>query len=196
MVEMATDPFVNSSPGFSFVDPDHIIWGFASSGGEVGDMCEADPDSYGAFLNNFYVQRTWSNVSVKAGHDPCVPPLGKHVYFAAAPVLTDKVTLSFGPQMITTLGVKIPVGQMATIDVDLWSDAAKNPWTVSAEQASTGGTSGNLSFAFDTNMGQNGDVLHLTITSLKTTQYGAAGFAVISTDGAYTHKWYGLVAFQ
>jgi len=94
--------------------------------------------------------------------------------------------------MITTKGVKIPVGQMKTIDVDLWSDRAKNPWTVSAQQTSG---SGNLSFSFDTTTGQNGDVLHLTITSVKSTAFNASGFYVQSTDGAYTHKWYGLVAF-
>jgi len=192
MVEAATDPYPQGQGAYGQIDADHLVWEFASSGGEIGDMCEADQDSYQHMVGNFLVQRSWSNASAKAGHDPCVPVLAKPAYFNSVPVLPDSITLNFG-QTINTKGVKIPVGQMKTIEVDLFSDKACPPWTVIAQQ--TQGT-GNLTFAWDATQGANGDVLHLTITAVKTSQFGASAFEISSTDGNYTHKYYGLVQFQ
>lgn len=192
-IEAATDPFPQSNPAYSREDDAHIFWSFATSGGEVADMCEADPDAFQPILGNFWVQRSWSNKAAKAGHDPCVPPLAKEVYFAAAPALPDTITLNFG-QMVNTKGVKIPVGQSRTIDVDLFSDAPRGPWTVSAAETRASGT---LSFSWDATQGQNGDVLHLTIKVNNSNQFGAAGFSIKSMDsGGYEHMWYGLVGIQ
>lgn len=193
VIEAATDPFPRTTPAYTFVDDDHLIWGFASSGGEVGDMCAGEGlDSFGMFVGNYYVQRSWSNEAIKKKHDPCVPAPANYPYFNAVPLLPDDVTLNFG-QPLTTKGVTIPIGESKTIDVMLFSDMAKDPWTVSASQLQG---SGNIKLSLDNTMGQDGDVLHLTIDAVKTTMYGASGFVLTSTDGIYTHKWYGLVSFQ
>lgn len=192
LVEAATDPFPQTVPAYGNVDADHLIWAFSSSGGEVADMCQLDQDSFQRMVGNFLVQRSWSNASAKAGHDPCVPVIASQPYFNAAPVLNETVTLNFG-QTITTKGVNIPIGMSKTIDVVMFSDKPTPPWTVIAQQ--TNG-SVNLGFTWDVTQGQNGDILHLTIQAKQTTQYGAAGFFISSTDGNYTHRWYGLVGFK
>jgi hypothetical protein len=61
--------------------------------------------------------------------------------------------------------------------------------------ATTGFSSqGALQFTWDKNTGQNGDILHLTITSVKATTSGTARFNVTSTNAQNVrHTWYGLV---
>src|SRR5207249_1454420 len=101
-VEAATDPEVTSGGTFTLAggpsaafygpDQDHAIWALLG-GGEAGDLCE--PEGSRAYITpadiGQSVQRTWSNASGQASHDPCVPPtIGP--YFAAAPVLDETVT--------------------------------------------------------------------------------------------------------
>lgn len=191
IVEWATDPFPMGNSAFQMVDFNHLYW--APAGGETGDMCEFG-NTYGRLVGNFMVQRTWSNNSIKAGHDPCVPaPTG--VYFAAAPESPDQVQYKYYGQAVKTRGVKIPVGMSKTIPVHLYSDGPKAPWTVTA--TTSFGSQGALTFSFDKTTGQNGDILQLTITSVKATTSGSARFSVTSTDSSMVkHTWYGLVAPQ
>ena len=52
----------------------------------------------GAFFKptdvGFMVQRTWSNSSALANHDPCVPNLAGVPYFQSAPQLNEHVTFT------------------------------------------------------------------------------------------------------
>jgi hypothetical protein len=194
LVEWATDPFPMTNTAYTRVDTAHLYWD-NGAGSETGDMCENQNSAYARILGNFVVQRTWSNAAMKGGHDPCVPPPANTVFFAAAPESPDTVVYTYFGQKVNVKGVKIPVGTMKTIDVHLYSDGpVAAPWTVSASTSFS--SQGALTFSFDKNTGQNGDILHLTITAVKTTSTGAARFNVTSTNKQNVrHTWYGLVGF-
>jgi hypothetical protein len=196
MIEASTDPYPQDNPAYGQVDDAHLYWMFALGGGEVGDMCAQDPAAFTKFDGLSYtVQRSWSNASAAAGHDPCVPLLTKEVYFNAAPELPDMISLG-GLGGFQTTGVSVPVGMSKTIDLDLFSDGPTGgPWTVSVKdyQSLMGGASGNFTFALDRTQGQNGEKLHLTINSIKATQYNAGIFVVISKLNGQTHFWFGLI---
>lgn len=193
LIEAATDPFPLTTPAYGQVDLNHIYWEFALGGGEVGDMCAQGKN---ADVNlpeiGFLTQRSWSNASILAGHDPCVPrPMGE-VYFAAVPVLKDQLNLGQG---LAFKGVKIPVGQSKTIDVKLFSDGPTNgPFTVDAFDSSMfqGGPQ-NLDLSFDVNQGQNGQTLHLTINVLSASQFNAEIFYVTASQNNVRHRWIGIV---
>jgi hypothetical protein len=193
IIEASTDPYVQSSPAYQAVDFDHYTWSWFP-GGEVGDMCAFERQANQPLVGNFLVQRSWSNQSAKASHDPCVPALNQP-YFNSAPSFKDTIKIGFGGGSITTKGAKIPVGQMKTVDVYLFSDAATSPWTVQAiDTATLQGLSPELGFAWDKTSGKNGDILHLTISALKASQYGVSLFLIRSAQQSGTeHMWYGTV---
>jgi hypothetical protein len=175
IVEAATDPFPSSpKPGYITVDSSSLAWSLLA-GGELGDLCAAFPDSFykpSGFDN--LVQRIWSNAAAAGSHDPCEPQ-GNSPYVNAAPVLNDTITLNVNGISAPTKGVKLSAGQSTTIELDLYSDAPTPPWTVSAIDITSAffGGSQALSFSFDTNTGQNGDKLMLTIKSLNNVAGGA-----------------------
>jgi hypothetical protein len=193
LIEAATDPLPMSQPAFGQPDDAHLYWLFALGGGETGDMCAQNPGVFTTFSELPYVvQRSWSNASAKAGHDPCVPTIPGQVYFNAAPVLPDTINFGGGLSM---KGVKIPVGESKTIDVKLFSDGPTNgPFSVEAFDSSmfTGGGQ-TLALTFDVDQGQNGQTLHLTIEALSATQYKAEVFYLVSSIGAQRNMWIGLV---
>jgi hypothetical protein len=194
LLEAATDPFPMVSAGYGTVDDAHLYWEFVLGGGEVGDMCAQFPGAFTKFPELPYtVQRSWSNAAVKAGHDPCVPALAGQVYFNAVPVLPDN--LSF-PGVGTMKAVSIPVGQTKTIDLDLYSDGdTGGPFTVDVQDfGAITGQAPTLNVSLDRSQGQNGEKLHLTITTLKKNQYGASAFIVTSTLGSQKNWWFGLVS--
>lgn len=194
LIEWATDPLPDSNTAYGDVDVDHVIWSFGGGGGEVGDMCASYQSSYARIVGNFVVQRGWSNASMKAGHDPCVPAPADP-YFNAAPELTEKVVLSFGGMGgLTTKGVKIPVGMSKTIPVHVYADGMTGPISLSAKDRTGGQT--YLSFMFDSDTAMPGEVRQLTITSIKATTSNAASFTVTATSGQTKHAWYGLVGFK
>jgi hypothetical protein len=194
LIEAATDPYPSdqNNAGYAQVDNDHIIWEFILGGGEVGDMCAQNPDSFfkPTDIGN-YVQRTWSNANASAGHNPCQPSAGLP-YFNSMPVLPDKITV--GGQF-TTKGVTIPVGQSKTIEVDLFSDAnTGGAWNVTAIDAATlQQQQPELSFSWDKTSGKNGQKLYLTVKVLKASQYGAESFLIQSQLGSQASVWIGIV---
>lgn len=177
LVEATLDPFVKTGPAYDHVDLPHEALALVLGDGEAGDVCPNDTALVAGFP--FLVQRTWSNASAKAGHHPCAPvdPLP---YFHANPVLPD-----LSPDAIPV--VKIPLGQSRSIDVQLSSDAPMlADWTVSVvDGASNGKKPAELTFALDRATGNNGDVLHLTITTARAGSVGKNGgystFVVHST---------------
>ena len=214
-VEAATDPLVTANGAFSVKsgpnaafygpDQDHAVWSLLG-GGESSDLCapggptiEFTPPEIG-----YPVQRTWSNVSARASHDPCVPPIAGAAYFAAAPVLAQTVTFSTSfTGSVTTKGIVIPVGGSATIEVDLFSDGPTNgPITVKAGDLlnmSYGayGIAKSLAFAWDRTQGVNGEKLHLTVTVTDGSFLGGAhAFTIIATNGNRRQAWPGLVVEQ
>ncbi len=159
-VEIATDPHYVTGPAFMQPDGKYSDWAL-TTGGEVADMCT---NRNGVYFKPsdlpFTVQRSWSNASALAGHDPCVP-VADGAYFAAAPVLPDIVHGTYGGQPFYSEGVHVAVGQSTTIEVDLFSDAqTSDAFGVKASAFA----SANLDFSWDTDSGVNGDKLSLTIT--------------------------------
>ena len=186
LVEAVTDPFLDSAPAWAFTDVDHLIWSYVP-GAEVADLCDLEPQSFQPLVGSYFVQRSWSNTSALAGHDPCVPVLAQP-YFVAAPVLTAKQQITFQSQVMTTNGVQIAVGDTKTIAVQLFSDAPTSDWTVDAIDVKQ---PAGFTFAWDRQTGNNGDTLHLTITRTSGT---SSEFAIESHMGTSTNLWFGFVA--
>jgi hypothetical protein len=123
----------------------------------------------------------WSNSAAAAYHDPCVPHVSGP-YFVSVPVASDQVTVTVyqgpmsQPVAATTTGVLVQAGGKKTVNVELLSDGpTSGPWTVSTELLDTSG----FTFGFDRTTGQNGDVVHLTVTAPGTPQQGTV--AIYST---------------
>ena len=183
-------------PAWVETDEAHLYWDLAIGGGEIGDMCAQDPEAFTKFPGlPFVVQRVWSNKSALAGHDPCIPEIAGQVYFNAAPVLPDTINLSIQGQTIDLTGVKIPIGQSKTIDVQLFSDGPTNgPFQVQAQDFNAlMGQPASLDLSLDKSSGENGDTLHLTITVKSAGQFGVEDFFLIATQGQTSHFWVGDV---
>jgi hypothetical protein len=194
IIEASTDPYPETTTAYGQVDNAHLYWLFALGGGEVGDMCAQFRHVFTKFpeLPLYSVQRSWSNQAALAGHDPCVPQPEGEVYFNAAPVLPDNINFT---GIGTMKGVKVPVGQSKTIEIDLFSDGdTGGEWDVEAMDFGPYlGMASTLDLSLDRNFGQNGEKLHLTITSTATSQYGASIFLLTSKSGQSENWWFGLV---
>jgi hypothetical protein len=197
VVSAATDPYPFNAPAFAGYDDEHVLWGIWGVG-EVGGACDWLSSSYGVNVSglNHPVASIWSNAAALASHDPCAPSAATSPYFAAAPVL-DLVSTSFSGQSLMTRGVKIPVGQMKTIEIDLFSDAdTGGPWNVKAFDGQTLlGKPAALSLSLSPSSGINGDKLMLTITSLAAGPGNRATFLLTSSKGGGPDRstWVGVV---
>lgn len=194
MIEAATDPFaLVGTPAYAGVDASHAYLPVVVGGGELADLCAQWPASF--FVPDdlpYTVQRTWSNAAVVAGRDPCQPELDGETFFNAVPTMTDTVHVGTSTPAETTLGIAIAPGESKVVEVLLYSEADVGPWNVSATSIPIGGT--NLAFAWDKTTGNNGDVLHLTITAkLVEPTYGGEPFLIESTLGGETNYWVGYV---
>jgi hypothetical protein len=193
IIEASTDPYPMNDPAYLYPDNADIYWLLALGGGEVGDMCAQFPRAFTKFVGlNYEVQRTWSNASAAASHDPCVPEIPGEVYFNAAPVLPDSISIQ---GLGTMKGVKIPIGQTKTIEVDLFSDGdTSGAWDVEVQDFnSLMGEAPTLQLSLDRNSGQNGEKLHLTITPMKAGQYGISIFLLTSSSDGFQNWWLGAV---
>lgn len=195
LVEAATDPFTETKAAYLAADDDHKVWGAVLAASEVGDMCSWEGPSVALPTGvTFQTSRIWSNAAAKAGHDPCVPAPADP-YFNAVPDLADDVTIpeyvSYGAdgKLISggiTKGVKLAVGESATVDLVLYSDAATAPFTVTPQEIST---SPVLSLSLDRSSGVNGERLHLTITrTAKSPARTGAKILLYSSLGAATSQ--------
>ena len=101
------------------------------------------------------------------------------------------MTYNIGGQAGSTKGLKIPVGQTKTVELDLFSEApTPERWTVKVSEAY--GTS--LDLSLDHNSGQNGDKLQLTIhVNSQNPNFGAEVFVIQSTLGTQSCLWVGMV---
>jgi hypothetical protein len=189
-IEAATDPHPLVNPAWTGVDDDHVIWQMLFLG-EVSDLCSSFADSqYKPAGLGYTVQRSWSNLAAKQGKDPCAPNLPGEIYFNSAPVMNDTIGFEYQGQSGQTKGVKIPIGQSKTIELQLYSEGPIGPWDVRANDFNQG----ILSFRTSATRGKNGDKIQLTITRTGTDpNYGGAPFVVISQIGDVRHYWFGLV---
>ena len=127
----------------------------------------------------FTYQRSWSNASAKAGHNPCVPiPAGDVYYNTAARVDA----------------VQIAVGSSATLPIDGFSEGPLAPWTLQAfDLGEAIGLGQTLEFSLDRTTLSNGETAHLTVT-LTSAPPGPVGqqetiFWIISQGQTDAHIW-------
>ena len=174
IIEAATDPDIGeNSLSYYMLNQ---LW--AVAGGEVGDLCEGFGSTGTTTIEStFTVQRSWSNKSAAAGHDPCVPIPNGEVYFNAAP-RQAKVVLP-------------KAGSTAVLDIDAFSDGPKDPWKISAfDFAGFQQGTAVLSFSFDKTDVQNGDHVQLTITATSALPGGSDEFVISSKDAnGARHSW-------
>jgi hypothetical protein len=193
------DPWVLTSAAYNGFDSAHLVWDLVGGDPELPGACtgeyvaladagvDASADGGDGGDGAVYVQRSWSNASIAAYHDPCVPKPDSSPYFASVPVMNDDVSSTLG----TTKGIKVASGDSAVVEVDLFSDGpTSGPWTVAAEVYPGNNPASALTFKFDKTMGQNGDILHLTVTPH---QSGAIPFVLTSTLGTKSSIWLGVV---
>ena len=183
LVEVSTNPLVRSHPAYAAVDDDHMVWNVMPLG-EIGDLCAQAPQSYQRLVGAFMVQRTWSNASAQAGHDPCVPVLDVP-YYNVAPVLGESLVLEYRGQEIPTKGLRVPLGTSRTLDVQLFSDAPTGAWSVRATDSSSA-----LTFAWDARTGQSGDTLHVTITRAADGPYRGTEMTLSAQREGAVNAWY------
>ncbi len=197
LIEASSDPLFSSNPAYQTTDAMHAIWGIAP-GGELGDMCEYVHSAFQILVDNYLVQRTWSNAAAAAQHDPCVPELAATPYLGAEPVLTEQLPFQdVEGNNITTPGVTITSGSSATIEVDLFSDTPTADWTVQAIDADNQlyGSQPELAFTWDHTTGNNGSKLQLTIQ--RTANGGGGGSILLiesTVDNHSVSEWWGYVA--
>jgi hypothetical protein len=179
IIEAATDPDIGeTSLSYYMLNQ---LW--AVAGGEVGDLCEGIGSSGTTTTEStFIVQRSWSNKSAASGHNPCVPIPANDVYFNAAP-RQQKVVLA-------------KAGATAVLDIDAFSDAPMDPWTLTAiDFAQFQQQLPLLTFAFDKTQVQNGDHVQLTITAKAAMPSGGDEFMISSKDAnGNRHSWPVLAA--
>lgn len=120
-----------------------------------------------AALSSFVIQRIWSNASIAAGHDPCVPALPGEVYYAAIPVAPDTILTGSqgsptGEEALSSRGLKLPIGGQATLELALYSDGATaGPWSVSLQSYDPT----ELGISLSQTTGQNGSLIKVTLTA-------------------------------
>jgi hypothetical protein len=192
LIEASTDPHPFTGPAYDQVDEADFEWQLAVGGGEVADMCAQFPGVLTQFASLPYtVQRSWSNLAITMGHDPCVPALPGEVYFQSQPQVSELVQA--GANQIR--GVKIPVGQTGHVPLALYSDGATSgPWSVSVKDLSViNGGPTTMTFTLSSSTGNAGDVLDLAIQVVAASQNNLGTYIVASELGQQTNLWVGAV---
>ena len=177
IVEATTDPFNN---GY-WIDDD--AWS-AFFYGEVGDLCINEQP---ITVDGYTVQRTWSNASAAAGHNPCVPVPQGDVYYSASPEKRAKP-------------ISLKVGQSITIDVHAFSERDIGEWSLqAADYDELYQRPPALSLSLDRKTVSNGSVARLTIKLLRapdptpSNPDGVALYALVSSRSNEYHYFPGLV---
>lgn len=170
--EAATDPYVGHNDIAYYMR--NQLW--SMFGGENADLCVNSGFGGAHKEGKWVVQRSWSNKSAQASHDPCVPIPDGAAYFNVAP---DK---NFEQ-------IKLAQGESMDITLKAFSDAPIGDWTIDAVEGNTfmGGSS-YLSFKLDKETVHNGSKVTLTVTAdKKIPQY--ALYVITSQKGSTRHSW-------
>ncbi len=181
LIEAVTDPHPrDNNPGYVGFDDAHFSFDwFQEFSDEVGDACEFFDSSFyedqetTPVAFDYWVQRTWSNKSGLAGHDPCVPAPSTP-YFNVTPlnlqmvgmVLPAQLSSTGKAQPFQTKGLHVAVGQSATLALGFYSDAPTGgPWTLGYSLGSPvlSQKPTYLTVSLDRTTGQNGDKAYATV---------------------------------
>jgi hypothetical protein len=177
IVEAATDPSPEGAPAFQMTD---FAW--LAFGAEVADVCAAIDTNLVTQESGFTVQRSWSNVSAAARHDPCVPPAAGEAFFDVAPSLAASGQLTLG------------VGASTTLDLVPFADGPTADWQLTTVDP---GASPVLELSLDTATVHAGEVVHLTVRLQKKPQTGSDElFGLVSQSSTDLHAWPMIVRAQ
>ncbi|HSO36655.1 MAG TPA: hypothetical protein VLT33_29220 [Labilithrix sp.] len=203
LVEAASDPYPRLRPAWSGFGSDDLSWEFFQQfQSENGDACEfyRDSDLRPGTESGlaFTVQRSWSNKSAAAGHDPCVPAFKNTTFFNTTPLDLEDVEVdlsAIGGDLATTKGYKVPVGSTRTIPLGLYSDGPTTAWSI---RASAGGIASrqvaNVELKLDIESGENGQKAYLTISVNEAGKTGSELISIVSTKGSTSHYMPILIA--
>jgi hypothetical protein len=186
LIESATDPFFT---GYATVNASAVAWTL-SQGTEVADICSWGAAFYQPSNYPFTVTRSYSNSAAFAGSDPCQPADGDP-YFVAQPVMSDTITLNDYGLPTQTIGLKLAVGDTASIPVQMVANGTiPGGWGVSTVDPS----GSELKLTLDKTFGNVGDTLTLTIKRLAADPtFEASPFLIYSQAQMHTHFWWGIV---
>ncbi len=204
LVEAASDPYPRSRPAWTGFRSEDLAWEFFQQlQSENGDACEFYHDSRLAAGESdvaYSVQRSWSNVSAAAGHDPCVPAFKNTAFFNTTPLSLEDVNVdlsSLGGGTMTTKGIKVAVGATKTIPLGFYSDGPVSSWTIKALPGGiAGGKSGGVDLSLDVTDGQNGQKAYLTITVNTAGKTGSELITIVSQRGSRSHYMPILIASE
>ena len=191
ILETASDPYANPAVGqgaFADVDPTDAAFSLVF-GGEIGDLCL---NSLPAFFTPtdlpYIVQRLWSNAAAKRGEDPCLPA-ASGAFVQSIPQISSVLTFNINGTQRQIRALAIPVGQSATVDVQLYSPGSTQSFNVSVLPLNDG----IVAATFDKSSGVDGEILHL---QLSVTQpgilHGTANLeavAIVSRQGDRAAAW-------
>jgi hypothetical protein len=195
LAEAATDPYPRTAPGWSGFKEENLAWElFQQFQSENGDACEFYKDSLLTAQETdvgFAVQRQWSNVSGKAGHDPCVPVIAGQTYFNVTPLELEDLDVdltNLGGGAATTKGYKIAVGATKTIPLGFYSDGPQTAWTIKAMAGGiAGGSRGGVDLTLDVTSGENGEKAYLTVTVNTAGRTNTELVTIVSSHAGTTH---------
>jgi hypothetical protein len=171
IIESVTDPLPDVAPGWLYFDPQHYSFEmYNDEQDELADACENYLSSYyleGADLP-FYVQRTWSNESAAAGHDPCVPLAPSEPYYNISISEPDTLTVTAEDgTRHSSEGYRIAPGSTRTIPFTFVSDVPTDGgWFLSAIEGNVIDevSPSRLTIHVDTPQGVNGQAGSITVT--------------------------------
>jgi len=206
LLEASTDAQPSSGAAYLGFDDDHFSFDyFQELQTENGDACEFYRDSFFERKEttpvpfDAWVQRTWSNASAAAGHNPCVPAPEGEPYFNVTPLEQQAVNVTL-PSLVSPLlpglspntkGFKGAAGKSVTFAVGFYSDGpTSGPWSVSVAAGNPllGSKSlieqynpSTVTASIDLASGQNGQKAYVTV-DIKATGTLFAGEIVTVTS--------------
>jgi hypothetical protein len=198
LIEAATDPHPQTDAAWIGYDDNHLSFDFFQQfQSENADSCEFFKSSF--YQNTetsfaFNVQRSWSNKSAQAGHDPCVP-LPANPYFNVAPIAAEDLVVDLstvgGNAASKTRGYAVKVGETRTFAVGLYSDApTSGPWALTVAESNPvfgAPKTSRLAVSIDKQTGQNGEKAYVTVTVKLAGKTKAELLTVVSSSGQSKH---------
>ncbi len=188
--EWTTDPFPQSHPAFSRVDPAHWGWELAMIG-ELGDLCaRLDPANYRPAELGYEVQRFWSNKASRAGTYPCAPARTTAYVQAITPAEDEIVLPDFFDKSIRVKTIRVPRGGSRTVDTLVYSDQAEPLGevvllrTASQKYRGSPDTASGFTFTLSKTSAKVGETVQVTIQAPKKLGYDVLGVCAEPSSAA------------
>lgn len=208
IAESALDP--DTISGWIGLDTNHYIWETVTDrNDENGDLCEFDDSNFYTETETgfaYAVQRMWSNSSIAAGHNPCVPTTSA-VYFNTTPLADlDSIQISTRHSKVASKGIKLAVGETKSFAIGFYSDGPMDAWDISVVESGPYADflgiapTSFLALSVDKSSGKNGEKAVVSVTLKSDPGTGASSklpyFTVESTSHGVTNVMFVGVSTQ